>query len=127
MMTFNEAMSTAVLYHDKIRHIDWGDGYYIMLNKAGHIVDECGGVYSIDKEDIMSRWEYYQPKVTVGSLLSYAGNQYRVVLNSDDRLDIVDTKTWKVFIGNIYKDKLDSVVKSYSMNVINNDSIGQEG
>jgi len=95
-----------------------------MLNKAGHIVDECGGVYSIDKEDIMSRWEYYQPKVTVGSLLSYAGNQYRVVLNNSDRLDIVDTNTWKVFIGNIYKDKLDSVIKSYSMNVINNDYIG---
>lgn len=123
MMTFDEAMNT-VLYHDKIRHIDWGDGYYITLNTAGHIVDECGGVYSIGEEDIRSRWEYYQPKATVGSLLSYADNQYRVVLNSNGKLDIVDTNTWKVFIGNIYKDKFDSVIKSYSMNVINNDYIG---
>lgn len=123
-MTFSEAMDE-LLSGRKVRQCYWEDGTYIMLDSRGDIFDNLGDSRSIDnKTDLMLSWEPYRPKVTVGALLSCGGNKlYRVVLNNSDKLDIVDTSSWKVFISNVYRDKLDDVIRSYSMKVINNDSI----
>lgn len=118
-MTFSEAMDE-LLSGRKVRQCYWEDDTYIMLDFRGDIVDNLGKPRSINnKTDLMLSWEPYQPKVTVGALLSYGGNKlYRVVLNNSDKLDIVDTSSWKVFISNVYRDKLDDVIKSYRMKVI---------
>lgn len=121
-MEFSEAMD-ALLDGNKIRQTYWRDNIYIMINSHDKIVDNLGKIYSISKTDLMRGWEIYQPKATVGTLLSCDENQYRVVLNKSGKLDIANTKTWVVFIGNIYRYTLDDVIKSYSMKVINDDSI----
>lgn len=126
IMTFSEAMD-ALLDGNKVRQSYWvEDNAYIMLDSHGDIVDNLGRPYNINnKTDLMLSWELYQSKVTVGALLSLADNQYRVVLNelnASDKLDIVDTKTWKVFIENVSKDELDDVIRSYGMKVINDGS-----
>ena len=72
----------------------------------------------------MISWELYQPKATVGALLSHGENQYRVVLNETGWLELVDIKTWKVFL-NIPEYKFDDAIKTYSMKVINDGSIDQ--
>lgn len=127
-MEFSEAMD-ALLDGNKVRQSYWVDGTYIMLDSRGDIVDNLGKLRSINnKTDLMLSWELYQSKVTVGALLSLADNQYRVILNelnASDKLDIVDTKTWKVFIENVSKDELDDVIRSYGMKVINDGSIDQ--
>lgn len=123
-MTFSEAMD-ALLDGNKVRQLYWRGAGYIMLDSHDHIIDILGNIYIIDKTDLTASWEVYQPKVTVGALLSCDGNQYRVVLNelnASDKLDIVDTKTWKVFIGNVSKDELDDVIRPYGMKVINDGS-----
>lgn len=125
-MTFSEAMD-ALLDGNKVRQSYWvEDNAYIMLDSHGDIVDNPGRPHNINnKTDLMLSWELYQSKVTVGALLSCDGNQYRVVLNelnASDKLDIVDTKTWKVFIGNVSKDELDDVIRPYGMKVINDGS-----
>ena len=124
-MKFSEAMD-ALLDGNKVRQSYWvEDNAYIMLDSHGDIVDNLGRPYNINnKTDLMLSWELYQSKVTVGTLLSYYGSQYRIVLNEKGNLDIVDTKTWKVFIGDVYKDTLDDVIRSYNMKVINDGSIG---
>ena len=121
-MTFNEA-TNALLDGNKIRHIYWKDNNYIMLDSQGDIVNKFGNIYIIDKTDLMGSWELYQPKVTVGTLLSYYGSQYRIVFNKKGKLDIVNTKTWGVFIGDIHMDKIDDTIKSLGMEVINDGSI----
>ena len=122
-MIFSEAMD-ALLDDKKIKQIGWGGNNYIMLDSHDDIIDNAGNIYVINKIDLMIGWELYQSKVTVGALLSVNGNQYRVILNEKGNLDIVDTKTWKVFIGDVYKDTLDDVIRSYNMKVINDGSIG---
>lgn len=122
-MTFSEAMG-ALLDGNKVRQCYWGDNNYIMLDSHDHIIDSLGNIYIIDKTDLMLSWELYQPKATTGALLSYNGHQlYRVVLNKNDKLDVVNTKTWKVLIGDVYKDSLDDTIKGYGMTVINDGSI----
>ena len=115
-MTFREALQ-CLLEGKKVNCKTWIGNTYIELvdNK---IVDEQGLPYSIGDRLYEAEWGLYQPKIAVGTLLSYAEGRYRVVLNNSGRLDLVDTKTWKVFIGNIYKDKIDDVIKSYSLKVI---------
>lgn len=125
-MTFSEAMD-ALLDGNKVRQSYWvEDNAYIMLDSHGDIVDNPGRPHNTNnKTDLMLSWELYQSKVTVGALLSLADNQYRVVLNelnASDKLDIVDTETWKVFIENVSKDELDDVIRSYGMKVINDGS-----
>lgn len=125
-MTFSEAMD-ALLDGNKVRQSYWvEDNAYIMLDSHGDIVDNLERPHNINnKTDLMLSWELYQSKVTVGALLSLADNQYRVVLNelnASDKLDIVNTKTWKVFIENVSKDELDDVIRSYGMKVINDGS-----
>ena len=121
-MTFSEAMD-ALLEGNKIRQRYWRDEEYIMLNSRGDIIDNFGKVHNINsKTDLMLRWELYQPKVTVGALLSRGENQYRVVLNEAGWLEFVDTKTWKVFIE-IPENKFDDAIRAYSMKVINDSSI----
>ena len=123
-MNFSEAMD-ALIDGNKIKHIYWEDYNYIMLDSNDDIIDSLGNIYIINKIDLMISWEVYQSKVTAGALLSLADNQYRVVLNeldASDKLDIVDTKTWKVFIENVSKDELDDVIRSYGMKVINDGS-----
>ena len=122
-MIFSEAMD-ALLDGKKIKQIYWDGNNYIMLDSHDDIIDNAGNIYVINKIDLMIGWELYQSKVTVGALLSYGGKLYRVILNNSAKLDIVDTNSWKVFISNVYRDKLDDVIRSYSMKVINNDSIG---
>ena len=121
-MEFNEAMD-ALLDGNKVRQTYWRGAGYIMLDSHDHIIDILGNIYIIDKTDLTASWEVYQPKVTVGTLLSYYGNQYRVVLNKKGKLDIVNTKTWGVFIGDIHMDKIDDTIKSLGMEVINDGSI----
>ena len=123
-MTFSEAMD-ALLDGNKVRQSYWvEDNAYIMLDSHGDIVDNLGSPHNINnKTDLMLSWELYQSKVTVGALLSYNGNQYRVVLNSSGRLDLVNTKTCTVFIGDIHMDKIDDTIKSLGMEVINAGSI----
>lgn len=122
-MTFSEAMD-ALLDGNKVRQLYWRGAGYIMLDSHDHIIDILGNIYIIDKTDLTASWEVYQPKATAGALLSYNGHQlYRVVLNKNDKLDVVNTKTWKVLIGDVYRDKLDDVIKSYGMKVINDGSI----
>lgn len=118
-MIFSEAMD-ALLDGSKVRQRHWiKDNKYITLDSHGDIVDNLGRAYSINtKTELMLSWELYQPKVTVGALLSCYESQYRVVLNESGKLDIVNTRTWAVFIGDIYRDKIDDVIKSYSMKVI---------
>ena len=120
-MEFNEAMD-ALLDGNKVRQTYWRGAGYIMLDSHDHIIDILGNIYIIDKTDLTASWEVYQPKVTVGTLLSYYGNQYRVVLNKKGKLDIVNTKTWGVFIGDIHMDKIDDTIKSLGMEVINDGS-----
>ena len=122
-MEFNEAMD-ALLDGNKVRQSYWvEDNAYIMLDSNGDIVDNLGRPHSINnKTDLMLSWELYQSKVTVGALLSYYGAQYRVVLNNSGKLDIVNTKTWGVFIGDIHMDKIDDTIKSLGMEVINDGS-----
>jgi len=121
-MTFSEAMD-ALLDGNKIRHIYWEDDNYIMLDSNGDIVNKFGNIYIINKTDLMGSWELCQPKVTVGTLLSYYGSRYRIVFNKKGKLDIVNTKTWGVFIGDIHMDKIDDTIKSLGMEVINDGSI----
>ena len=122
-MTFSKAMDE-LLSGRKVRQSYWEDDTYIMLDSRGDIVDNLGKPHSINnKTDLMLSWELYRPKVTVGALLSYDGTLYRVVLNDSDKLDIVDTNSWKVFISNVYRDRIDDVIKSYSMKVIDAGSI----
>lgn len=123
-MIFSEAMD-ALLDGKKIKQIYWDGNNYIMLDSHDDIIDNAGNIYVINKIDLMIGWELYQSKVTVGALLSVNGNQYRVILNEKGNLDIVDTKTWKVFIGDVYKDTLDDAIRSYNMKVINDGSINQ--
>ena len=120
-MKFSEAMG-ALLDGNKARQTYWRGAGYIMLDSHDHIIDILGNIYIIDKTDLTASWEVYQPKVTVGTLLSYYGNQYRVVLNKKGKLDIVNTKTWGVFIGDIHMDKIDDTIKSLGMEVINDGS-----
>lgn len=121
-MTFNEAVQ-AMLDGKKVTRANPTGHGYIMLNDVGEVVDKDGDLYRLYKKDFIGNWEIYQPKATVGTLLSCDENQYRVVLNKSGKLDIANTKTWVVFIGNIYRYKLDDVIKSYSMKVIDGDSI----
>ena len=121
-MEFNEAMDV-LLDGNKIRHIYWKDNNYIMLDSQGDIVNKFGNIYIIDKTDLMGSWELYQPKVTVGTLLSYYGSRYRIVINKRGKLDIVNTKTWGVFIGDVHMNKIDDTIKSLGMEVINDGSI----
>jgi len=121
-MEFNEA-TNALLDGNKIRHIYWKDNNYIMLDSQGDIVNKFGNIYIIDKTDLMGSWELYQPKVTVGTLLSYYGSRYRIVINKRGKLDIVNTKTWGVFIGDVHMNKIDDTIKSLGMEVINDGSI----
>jgi len=120
-MEFNEAMD-ALLDGNKIRQTYWRGAGYIVLDSHDHIIDILGNIYIIDKTDLTASWELYQPKVTVGTLLSYYGNQYRDVLNNSSKLGIVNTKTWGAFIVNVSKDTLDDVIKSLGMEVINDGS-----
>ena len=121
-MEFSEAVD-ALLDGNKVRQIYWWGNYYIMIGSHDHIIDSLGNIYTIDKTDLMLSWELYQSKVTVGTLLSYYGSQYRVVFNKKGKLDIVNTKTWGVFIGDIHMDKIDDTIKSLGMEVINDGSI----
>ena len=122
-MELSEAMD-ALLDGNKVRQSYWvEDNAYIMLDSHGDIVDNLGRPYNINnKTDLMLSWELYQSKVTVGALLSCDEDQYRVVLNNNGKLDIVNTKTWSVFIGDVYMDKIDDVIRSHSMEVINDGS-----
>lgn len=115
-MTFSEALQ-AMLDGKRVCCKIWAGHDYIELvdNK---IVDEQGFPYSIGDKLYEAEWSLYQPRVTVGALLSCYESQYRVVLNESGKLDIVNTRTWAVFIGDIYRDKIDDVIKSYSMKVI---------
>lgn len=115
-MTFREALQ-CLLDGKRVCCKTWAGNEYIELvdNK---IVDEQGFPYSIGDRLYEAEWTLYQPKVTVGALLSYLEDRYRVVLNDRGRLDLVDIKTWRVSIGDIYKDRLDDVIKSHSMKVI---------
>ena len=123
-MEFNEAMD-ALLDGNKVRQSYWvEDNAYIMLDSHGDIVDNLGRPHNINnKTDLMLSWEIYQPKVTVGTLLSYYGSQYRIVFNKKGKLDIVDTKTWGAFIGDVHMNKIDDTIKSLGMEVINDGSI----
>ncbi|AYH92020.1 hypothetical protein HOU39_gp126 [Lactobacillus phage Iacchus] len=115
-MTFSEALQ-CLLEGKRVCCKTWAGHDYIELvdNK---IVDEQGFPYSIGDRLYEAEWNLYQPKVTVGALLSHLEDRYRVVWNNRGRLDLVDIKTWRVFIGDIYKDRLDDVIKSYGMKVI---------
>ena len=115
-MTFNEALQ-CLLEGKRACCKTWAENAYIELvdNK---IVDEQGFPYSIGDRLYEEEWSLYQPKVATGALLSHLEDRYRVVCNDRGRLDLVDIKTWRVFIGDIYKDRLDDVIKSYGMKVI---------